>query len=112
MCCFFLLLHKHLGCKPSPPCPQDIDLGSQTEYIPGKNCKLKPTKLSSTTTTTTTTEAAPEKLAEPDEMKVDDFMLHLTSDVEVEDYPPKEKWRASATLDQIRLVDSAREKGL
>ena len=92
-----------------PPCPQDINLKSQTEYIPGKNCKLKPTELSSTTTTT---ESAPEKVEESDEMKMDDFMLHLTSDVEVEDYPPKEKWRASATLDQIRLVDSAREKGL
>ena len=95
-----------------PLCPQDIDLKSQTEYIPGKNCKLQPTELSSSSTTTTTTEAAPEKLAQPDKMKVDDFTLHLTSDVELEEYSPKEKWRASATLDQIRLVDSAREKGL
>ena len=47
-----------------PPCP-NIDFGSQTEYIPGKTCKIA----------------------------------------------PKEKWRLTATPDQIRLVDSARENG-
>ena len=55
-----------------PPCPDNIDFRSQTEYIPGKTCKIVP---------------------QPVEL------------------PPKEKWRLTATPDQIRLVDSARENG-
>merc|ERR1711981_707179 len=27
-------------CIPRPPCPQGIDFRSQTEWVPGKNCKL------------------------------------------------------------------------
>merc|ERR1711976_500035 len=27
-------------CKPRPPCPQGIDFRSQSEWVPGKNCKL------------------------------------------------------------------------
>ena len=55
-----------------PPCPDNIDVRSQNEYIPGKTCKI-----------------APQPVA----------------------LPPKEKWRLTATPDQIRLVDSARENG-
>ena len=59
-----ILLFLLSDCRPLPPCP-NIDFSSQTEYIPGKTCKIA----------------------------------------------PKEKWRLTATPDQIRLVDSARENG-
>ena len=59
-------------CRPLPPCPDNIDVRSQNEYIPGKTCKIVPQPVA---------------------------------------LPPKEKWRLTATPDQIRLVDSAREKG-
>ena len=67
-----ILLFVLSDCRPLPPCPDNIDVRSQTEYIPGKTCKIAP---------------------QPVEL------------------PPKEKWRLTATPDQIRLVDSARENG-
>ena len=67
-----IILFLLSDCRPLPPCPDNIDVRSQTEYIPGKTCKIAP---------------------QPVEL------------------PPKEKWRLTATPDQIRLVDSARENG-
>jgi hypothetical protein len=72
VCVFRSFLFVLSDCRPLPPCPDNIDVRSQTEYIPGKTCKIAP---------------------QPVEL------------------PPKEKWRLTATPDQIKLVDSARENG-
>ena len=94
---------------PLPLCPQGNDFRSQSEWVPGKNCKIvKPISFPDDPGTRTDD---PIKLAATVQMKVDDFMHHKMKET-VPTYPPKEKWRANATPDQIKLVDSARERGM
>ena len=89
---------------PLPLCPQDIDFRSQSEWVPGKNCKIvQPSDEPGTRTD--------DPSALHIQMEVDDFMHHKMKET-VPTYPPKEKWRANATPDQIKLVDSARERGM
>ena len=85
-------------CKPLPECPQGIDFRSQSEWVPGKNCKLAKVETATTNRNIfipppSDVEPVPETTPKPKEL------------------PPKERWRLKATRDQIRLVDSAREKG-
>ena len=89
--------------KSIPECPQGIDFRSQSEWVPGKNCKLVEAETATTERNIfipppskpilEPAEPAPETTAKP------------------ADLPPKERWRLKATRDQIRLVDSVREKG-
>lgn len=114
-------------CIPHPPCPPGVDFRSSSEWVPGKTCKLIPTQ-------TKAEEPAPAPpantrlVAEPTQKPApparpvpasttpesiigrDDFIFGNEPEP-VSDLPPKERWRLSATPDQIKLVESAREKG-
>ena len=123
-------------CIPRPPCPTDVDFRSSTEWLPGKNCKvipkqtkaqeLAPAPPANTVPEPTTPKPAPAARPVPVSTTVppvlpvsttpesiigrDDFIFGDLPET-VPDLPPKEKWRLSATPDQIKLVESAREKG-
>ena len=110
-----------LGCKPLPPCPQDIQVSPRdsTEWKPGKNCKLESVKPKATTPVPTdpfptnvnpvptTLKPVPTTLKPvPTTPASDDFDIKEHPEIEA-DYPPKERWKASATPDQVALVESA-----